>query len=250
MRGRCCGLAGLVAGQVQPDRKRSRPLGGPGRLAVAVWKLGPDWGALIPQAATSTEPSRRPSRICTTPWQVFDGGSAHDSVGGFFFSRRRRGRLDDERPRDFMRSQLFIGSRSAACCPWPSRVRHHRLPRPRDHVDSLGQWALPHRRWPSGKIGLSSPCLGSLVSDLGAALLDGLSVRVQHRSVLLFGWQWGKFVKAGSGPPRSSTHLALSTCSRSPCSSRRWISIRVTEYSVVSARLPCVDLLPILVVAR
>jgi Mn2+/Fe2+ NRAMP family transporter len=160
--------------------------------AVALWQLGPDWGALLHQGVTAHKPADEHwSTYAYYAVALF--GAAMTPYEVFFFSSGgvEEGWSADDIP--VMRANVLIGfplggllSLSIAGCAWlvlgPLNIS----------VDSLGQVGLPVAAG-LGKIGLSVALLGFVAATLGAACETGLSVG--YSITQYFGAQWGKYVR-------------------------------------------------------
>jgi Mn2+/Fe2+ NRAMP family transporter len=160
--------------------------------AVALWQLGPDWGALLHQGVTAHKPADEHwSTYAYYAVALF--GAAMTPYEVFFFSSGgvEEGWSADDIP--VMRANVLIGfplggllSLSIAGCAWLV------LGRLNISVDSLGQVGLPVAAG-LGKIGLSVALLGFVAATLGAACETGLSVG--YSITQYFGAQWGKYVR-------------------------------------------------------
>jgi Mn2+/Fe2+ NRAMP family transporter len=160
--------------------------------AVALWQLGPDWGALLHQGVTAHKPADEHwSTYAYYAVALF--GAAMTPYEVFFFSSGgvEEGWSADDIP--VMRANVLIGfplggllSLSIAGCAWLV------LGRLNISVDSLGQVGLPVAA-ALGKIGLSVALLGFVAATLGAACETGLSVG--YSITQYFGAQWGKYVR-------------------------------------------------------
>jgi len=216
-------------------------------FAVALFKLGPDWGELLHQAT-------RPHPIGHEDWSTYAYfaialfGAAMTPYEVFFFSS---GGVEEKwTRRDLVtaRSNVFVGfplggilSLAIMGCTavlfLPAGIQ----------VGTLGQVTLPVAV-ALGKIGLAIVLIGVFAATFGAALETALSCGytiAQYR-----GWQWGKLVR-----PREASrfHVVMIVCivlamltlltSVDP--------VLVTEYSVVFAAMALpLTYLPILIVAN
>jgi Mn2+/Fe2+ NRAMP family transporter len=161
-------------------------------FGVALWQLGPDWGALLHQGVTAHKPSDQHwSTYAYYAVALF--GAAMTPYEVFFFSSGgvEEGWSSEDIP--VMRANVLIGfplggllSLSIAGCAWlvlgPLNIS----------VDSLGQVGLPIAA-ALGKVGLSIALLGFVAATLGAACETGLSVG--YSITQYFGAQWGKYVR-------------------------------------------------------
>jgi len=216
-------------------------------FGVAVWQLGPDWGALAHQAATFAKPHDEPWTTYAY-YAVALFGAAMTPYEVFFFSSG--GVEDGWTPQDIgiMRANVFIGfplggllSVAIAASAWivlgPLGIS----------VDSLAQVGLPVAV-ALGKVGLAIAIIGFVAATFGAACETGLSVAYSIGQYV--GSQWGKFVK-----PREAMffHLVLLVATLAACAVllTNVDPIMVTEASVVfsAVALP-LTYFPILVVAN
>jgi manganese transport protein len=216
-------------------------------FAVALWKLGPDWGDLMHQA-TNPGPVGHESWATYVYYGIALFGAAMTPYEVFFFSS---GGVEEKwGRRDLVteRSNVFIGfplggllslaiAGCAAVLYLPAGIQ----------VETLGQVTLP-TAVALGKLGLAIVLIGVFAATFGAALETALSCG--YTIAQYFGWQWGKFVK-----PRQASrfHLVMIIC--------LLLSIlvlltavdpvKVTEYSVVFAAMALpLTYLPILIIAN
>jgi Mn2+/Fe2+ NRAMP family transporter len=216
-------------------------------FAVALWRLGPDWGGLWSAAS-------HPAVPVTEDWASYAYygvalfGAAMTPYEVFFFSS---GGIEEHwKPKDLvtMRANVFVGfplggllSLAIAGC-----AAVVLLPRGIE-VETLGGVALPVVV-AVGKIGLAFALLGFFAATFGAACETGLSVG--YSIAQYFGWQWGKFVE----PLRAARFhvVVLLSCIAAVGILLTTVDpVKVTEYSVVfsAVALP-LTYLPILVVAN
>jgi Mn2+/Fe2+ NRAMP family transporter len=216
-------------------------------FAVALWKLGPDWGALATAATHPGIPAQEDGFVYAY-YAIGLFGAAMTPYEVFFFSS---GGIEEgwtARDLGTMRANVFIGfplggllSIAIAACATVVL-----LPRGIE-VDTLGQVGLPVAV-AVGKLGLAFVLLGFFAATFGAACETGLSVG--YSVAQYFGWQWGKFV-----PPlraaRFHTMVLLSCVAAVGVLLTTVDPIMLTEYSVVfrAIALP-LTYLPILVVAN
>ncbi|HJQ04590.1 MAG TPA: divalent metal cation transporter [Nocardioides sp.] len=216
-------------------------------FAVALWQLGPDWGALAHQAATFAKPH---DELWSTYayYAVALFGAAMTPYEVFFFSS---GGVEDkwtDKEIGVMRSNVLIGfplgallSVSIAGSAWlvlgPLGVS----------VDALGQVGLPIAA-ALGKIGLAIALLGFFAATFGAACETGLSVGYSIAQYI--GAQWGKFVRPAEAM-FFHVVIALATLIAAGVLVTGVDPIMVTELSVVfsAVALP-LTYLPILIVAN
>src|SRR3954470_22139053 len=161
-------------------------------FAVAVWQLGPDWGALLHQAVTADKPGDEEwSTYAYYAVALF--GAAMTPYEVFFFSSGGVEEHWDAKELATMRANVLIGfplggalSLSIAASAWlvlgPLDIS----------VDTLGQVALPVAA-ALRKVGLAVAVVGFVAATFGAACETGLSVAYSVGQY--FGAQWGKFVR-------------------------------------------------------
>jgi Mn2+/Fe2+ NRAMP family transporter len=216
-------------------------------FAVALWKLGPDWGDLVHQA-TSPGPIGHETWATYAYYGIALFGAAMTPYEVFFFSS---GGVEEKWGRSDLvteRSNVFIGfplggllslaiAGCAAVLYLPIGVQ----------VETLGQVTLP-AAVAFGKLGLAIVLLGVFAATFGAALETSLSCG--YTIAQYFGWQWGKFVR-----PRQASrfHVVMIIClilsilvlmtAVDP--------VKVTEYSVVFAAVALpLTYLPILIISN
>jgi Mn2+/Fe2+ NRAMP family transporter len=216
-------------------------------FAVALWQLGPDWGALAHEAVTADKPQDE-------SWPVYFYyavalfGAAMTPYEVFFFSS---GGVEERwTPKDLpvMRVNVLVGfplggflsiaiAGSTAVVLGPLGIS----------VDTLGQVALPVTE-SLGKIGLAVVIVGFTAATFGAACETGLSVG--YSVAQYFGAQWGKYVRVQEA---AFFHLVLllATLLAVAVLLTTVDPILVTEFSVVfsAVALP-LTYFPILVVAN
>jgi Mn2+/Fe2+ NRAMP family transporter len=216
-------------------------------FAVALFKLGPDWGELMHQAT-------RPHPIGHETWSTYAYyaialfGAAMTPYEVFFFSS---GGVEEKwTRRDLVtaRTNVFLGfplggllslaiAGCAAVLYLPAGIQ----------VGTLGQVTLPVAV-ALGKLGLAIVLLGVFAATFGAALETALSCGytiAQYR-----GWQWGKFVR-----PREASrfHVVMIVCLVLAVLTLMTAvdPVKVTEYSVVFAAMALpLTYLPILIIAN
>jgi Mn2+/Fe2+ NRAMP family transporter len=216
-------------------------------FAVALWQLGPDWGALGDDMATFAKPGDE----SWTTWAFYAValfGAAMTPYEVFFFSS---GGVEERwTPEDLvtMRANVFVGfplggvlslaiAGSAATVLMPAGIG----------VDALGQVALPVAV-ALGKIGLAVVIVGFVAATFGAACETGLSVG--YSIAQYFGWQWGKYVTTREAA-RFQAMIGVATLAAVAVLLTAVDPIVVTEASVVfsAVALP-LTYFPILVVAN
>lgn len=216
-------------------------------FAVALWQLGPDWGALAHQAVTVDKPG---SESWTT-WAYYAValfGAAMTPYEVFFFSSGGVEERWTEKDLGTMRANVFIGfplggllSLAIAACAavvlQPDGIM----------VDTLGETALPIAE-ALGKVGVAIAVLGFVAATFGAACETGLSVGYSLAQYV--GEQWGKYVR-----PQAAVafHTVLVLCALAAAAVLLTgvDPIAVTEVSVVfsAVALP-LTYFPILVIAN
>lgn len=216
-------------------------------FALAVWKLGPDWGPLVDEAARPAVPA---SEDATTYWfyAVALFGAAMTPYEVFFFSS---GGVEEKwGPSSLrtMRANVFIGFPLGGVLSVAIAAAAAIVLRPQGiEVASLGQVALPVLA-AFGKLGLVLVLIGFFAATFGAACETGLSVG--YSVAQYFGWQWGKFVEPLRAA-RFHTVVLLSCVAGVGILLTTVDPILVTEYSVVFSALALpLTYLPILVVAN
>ncbi|MDU0315397.1 divalent metal cation transporter [Phycicoccus sp. M110.8] len=216
-------------------------------FAVAVWKLGPDWGGLAASAGHPAVPVRE-DVWSYAYYGVALFGAAMTPYEVFFFSS---GGIEEHwKAKDLatMRANVFIGFPLGGLLSLAIAATAATILLPRGiEVDTLGQVSLPVVV-ALGKVGLAFALLGFFAATFGAACETGLSVG--YSIAQYFGWQWGKFVEPLRAA-RFHTVVLLSCVVAIGVLLTTVDPIMVTEYSVVfsAVALP-LTYLPILVVAN
>nr|WP_202885829.1 divalent metal cation transporter [Kribbella sandramycini] len=216
-------------------------------FAVALFKLGPDWGNLLSQA-TSPHPIGSENWATYAYYGIALFGAAMTPYEVFFFTS---GGVEEKwTRRDLVtaRTNVFVGfplggllSLSIMGCAavlfLPAGIQ----------VGTLGQVTLPVAV-ALGKLGLAVVLIGVFAATFGAALETALSCGytiAQYR-----GWQWGKFVR-----PREASrfHVVIIICLVLAMLTLVTAvdPVKVTEYSVVFAAMALpLTYLPILIIAN
>ncbi|MEV4264296.1 divalent metal cation transporter [Kribbella sp. NPDC049584] len=216
-------------------------------FAVALFKLGPDWGQLLHQA-TQLHPTGHEGWATYAYYGIALFGAAMTPYEVFFFSSGGVEEKWTRRDLGTERANVFIGfplggllslaiMGCAAVLFLPAGIQ----------VGTLGQVALPVAV-ALGKIGLAVVLIGMFAATFGAALETALSCGytiAQYR-----GWQWGKFVR-----PREASrfHVIIIVCLVLAVLTLLTAvdPVKVTEYSVVFAAMALpLTYLPILIVAN
>ncbi len=216
-------------------------------FAVALWQLGPDWGALAHQAVTADKPADEE----WTTWAYYAValfGAAMTPYEVFFFSSGGVEERWTAKDLGTMRANVFIGfplggllslaiAGSAATVLQPHGIM----------VDTLGETALPVAE-ALGKVGVAIAVLGFVAATFGAACETGLSVGYSLAQYV--GEQWGKYVRPQAAVA-FHTVLVLCTLAAAAVLLTGVDPIAVTEASVVfsAVALP-LTYFPILVIAN
>jgi Mn2+/Fe2+ NRAMP family transporter len=216
-------------------------------FAVAVWKLGPDWGSLAHAALHPVVPDGEGH---PTYWYYAIGlfGAAMTPYEVFFFSS---GAVEEKWTRKDLfteRLNVFVGfplggllSLAIAACTFlvllPAGVE----------VSGLDQVALPVVL-ATGKVGFAFIIVGFVAATFGAALETALSTGYSIAQYL--GWSWGKSLRPVRAA-RFHTVVLVSIILGSMLILTTVDPIMVTEYSIVfsAVALP-LTYFPILVVAN
>jgi Mn2+/Fe2+ NRAMP family transporter len=216
-------------------------------FAVAVWKLGPDYGALWHQGVTAAKPADEHWRTYAY-YAVALFGAAMTPYEVFFFSSG--GVEEGWTPKDIpiMRANVFVGFPLGGLLSLAIAASAYLTLGPLEiSVDTLGQVGLPVAV-ALGKLGLAVALIGFVAATFGAACETGLSVG--YSIAQYFGAQWGKYVRA---PEAALFHLILllATLVSTAILMTRVDPILVTEMSVVFSALALpLTYFPILVVAN
>jgi Mn2+/Fe2+ NRAMP family transporter len=205
-------------------------------FAVTVWKLGPDWGALLSDAAHPSVPGGE------TPFAyAFFGiglfGAAMTPYEVFFFSS---GAVEEHwtlRDLALNRANVYIGFPLGGFLSLALMASAHLvLGPPGIEVDTLSQVTLPAVAI-VGRLGLAAVLLGVFAATFGAALETSLSAGYTIAQYL--GWEWGKHLR-----PREASRfhlvLLLSILGALVFALLGPDPVKVTEYSIVlsAAALP------------
>ena len=216
-------------------------------IAVAVWRLHPDWGGLFHAAANPAPPP-------TESWPTYAFfaiallGAAMTPYEVIFFSS---GAVEEGWTRsDLMvnRANVYLGFPLGAVLSLAIMASAALVLKPLGIAgDHLSQMALPVSL-ALGKTGLAILYLGMFAAIFSAALETALSSG--YTIAQYFGWQWGKFVRPGQAP-RFHLVVILSMLLAVGLALTTLDPIKVTEYSIVlaAAALP-LTYFPILIVAN
>jgi Mn2+/Fe2+ NRAMP family transporter len=216
-------------------------------FTVAVWKLGPDWGALAHDALHPVVPDGQGH---PTYWYYAIAlfGAAMTPYEVFFFSSGAVEEGWTKKDLALERLNVYIGfplggllslaiAASTFLVFFPLGVE----------VDHLDQVALPVVL-AAGKVGLAFVIVGFVAATFGAALETALSTGYSLAQYL--GWSWGKHL-APSRAARFHAFVLLAIVGGSMLVLTTLDPIMVTEYSIVfsAVALP-LTYFPILVVAN
>jgi len=161
-------------------------------MAVALWRLSPDWGALWHDAAHPAVPSGEghPTYLY---WSIALFGAAMTPYEVFFFSS---GAVEEHwTRRDLLlnKANVFIGFPLGGVLSLALMGLTATVFEPVGvSVDHLSQAALP-TSVALGKVGLALVIVGFFAATFGAALETALSCG--YTMSQYFGWQWGKLVR-------------------------------------------------------
>jgi Mn2+/Fe2+ NRAMP family transporter len=215
--------------------------------AVALWRLDPDWGRLLSDAAHPGPPATE-----SWPTYLFFAvallGAAMTPYEVFFFSS---GAVEEHwTRRDLMvnRANVYLGFPLGGLLSLAIMAGAAVVLKPRGiSADHLSQMALPVAVG-LGKVGLAILYVGMFAAIFSAALETALSAGYTVAQYL--GWQWGKYVR-----PREASRFHLVVLVSIVASLGLVLTtidpIKLTEYSIVlsAAALP-LTYFPILVVAN
>jgi Mn2+/Fe2+ NRAMP family transporter len=216
-------------------------------FAVALFLLGPDWGALVDQAVAPHVP---PGETAPTYWYYAIAlfGAAMTPYEVFFFSS---GAVEEGwTSKDLSQSRVNVlvgfplgGLLSLAIAGCAAVVL---LPQAIE-VSSLSQIVLPVAE-AGGKLALAVVIVGLVAATFGAALETTLSGGYTLAQYL--GWSWGKFRRPAQAA-RFHVTMAVTLLIGVGVLMTGVDPVRLTEYSVVfsAVALP-LTYLPILVVAN
>jgi Mn2+/Fe2+ NRAMP family transporter len=216
-------------------------------FGVAVWKLGPDYGALLQSAKPLTVPTGEglPTYFY---FAIALFGAAMTPYEVFFFSS---GAVEEHWTRkdlNLNRANAYIGFVLGGVLSLFIMASTTIELNPRGiSVDHLSQVALP-TVLALGKLGLALVLTGVFAATFGAALETALSAG--YTVSQYFGWQWGKFVRPVEAP-RFHLVALLSIGLGAMFALTTVDPVKVTEYSIVlsAAALP-LTYFPILVIAN
>lgn len=216
-------------------------------FAVAVWQLGPDWGALWHQASGPNLPT--PEGLPTYfYYAVAIFGATMTPYEVFFFSSGGVEEQWTEKDLPMMRANVLIGFPLGAILSASIMAAGTLVLLPASiQVDTLSQTVLPVSE-ALGRLGLAVVLLGIFAATFGAACETGLSVGYSISQY--FGWQWGKYVEPLHAA-RFHTVLLVLCIFGAGLLLTTVDPIMVTEYSVIFSALALpLTYLPILIVAN
>jgi Mn2+/Fe2+ NRAMP family transporter len=216
-------------------------------LAVALWKLGPDWSGLFDSARHPAVPSGegRPTYFF---YAIALFGAAMTPYEVFFFSSGAVEERWSRRDLVLNKTNVFIGFPIGGLLSLALMALTATVFAPAgigpDHLSTV---ALPVSM-ALGKIGLALVILGFFAATFGAALETGLSAGYTVAQYL--GWPWGKRL-APRAAARFHLVVLLSILAAVMFGLTAVDPIKVTEYSIVlsAAALP-LTYVPILLVAN
>jgi Mn2+/Fe2+ NRAMP family transporter len=216
-------------------------------VAVALWRLHPDWGGLLHGATHPAVPKGEGH-----PSYLYFGvallGAAMTPYEVFFFSS---GAVEEGWTRADLvlnRLNVYIGFPLGGLLSLALMVGATLFLEPRGiEPGHLSQAALP-TVLVLGKLGLAMLLLGFFAATFGAALETSLSCG--YTIAQYFGFQWGKFVRPADAP-RFHLVVLLSIVFGAGLVLTTLDPVKITEYSIVlsAAALP-LTYFPILLVAN
>jgi Mn2+/Fe2+ NRAMP family transporter len=216
-------------------------------IAVAVWRLHPDWGNLLHAVSHPAKPATEDwAHYCFFAIALL--GAAMTPYEVFFFSS---GAVEDGWTRKDLnvnRANVYLGFPLGGVLSLAIMASAALVLRPRGiTAGHLSQIALPVALT-VGRVGVAILLLGMFAAIFSAALETALSAG--YTVSQFFGWQWGTYVR-----PREAArfHLVvlLSIVFAVGLALTTLDPIKITEYSIVlaAAALP-LTYFPILVVAN
>jgi manganese transport protein len=216
-------------------------------MAVALWRLGPDWSELWRGATQPTVPGGE-GHPTYFYWAIALFGAAMTPYEVFFFSSGAVEEHWSDNDLALNKANVFVGFPLGGLLSLALMGLTATLFQPASiTVDHLSQAALPVSM-ALGKIGLALVLVGFFAATFGAALETALSCG--YTVSQYFGWQWGKLVRPSEA---ARFHLlVLVTIAVGVLVGLTAVDpIKVTEYSIVlsAAALP-LTYLPILLVAN
>jgi Mn2+/Fe2+ NRAMP family transporter len=218
-----------------------------GVVVVALWKLGPDWGALADEALSPRIASDE-SGIAYAFFAIALLGAVMMPYQVFFFSS---GAVEEGwSTKDLMveRANVYIGFPLGGLLSLAIMASTSVVLKPRGiSADTLGHVTLPVGLG-LGKIAVAILLVGMFAAIFSAAIETSMSAG--YTVSQFFGWQWGKYVRPGEA---ALFHVAViaSILLAIALAFTTLDPIKVTEYSIVmsAAALP-LTYFPILVLAN
>lgn len=216
-------------------------------LAVALWRLEPDWGGLFDTARQPTVPhgEGHPTYLY---YAIALFGAAMTPYEVFFFSSGAVEESWNRRDLVLNKANVFIGFPLGGLLSLALMGLTATVFAPAGiEPDHLGTVALPVSL-ALGKIGLALVIIGFFAATFGAALETGLSSG--YTIAQYFGWPWGKRL-APREAPRFHLVVLIAVLAAVLFGLTAVDPIKVTEYSIVlsAAALP-LTYTPILIVAN
>ena len=216
-------------------------------FAVALWKLGPDWGDVLHQATHPIVPSGE-GHPTYFYYAIALFGTAMSPYEVFFFSS---GAVEEKWTRQDLvteRTNVFIGFPLGGLLTLAIMGCAALVLKPLGvGVGHLSQVGVPVAL-AVGKIGIAFALVGFVAATFGAALETALSSG--YTAAQYFGWQWGKFVRPKDAS-RFHALIIFTLLGGALLGLTTLDPIKVTEYSIVfsAAALP-LTYFPILVIAN
>jgi manganese transport protein len=218
-----------------------------GVVALALWRMGPDWGALIDGALNPSAPS---SESPASYWffAIALLGAAMTPYEVFFFSSGAVEEGWTRRDLNLNRANVYLGFPLGGLLSLAIMASTAVVLRPRGiSADTLGHVTLPVGLG-LGKVAVALLLIGMFAAIFSAAIETSMSAG--YTVSQFFGWQWGKYVR-----PREAALFHLVVIGAIVLAVLTGLTtldpIQVTEYSIVlsAAALP-LTYIPILIVAN
>jgi Mn2+/Fe2+ NRAMP family transporter len=216
-------------------------------FAVALWRLGPDWGHLIHLATHPSVPDGegRPTYLY---YGIALFGAAMTPYEVFFFSS---GAVEEKwSKKDLMieRANVYIGFPLGGVLSLSIMAGTALVLGPLgigvDHLSQVGMPVVVSM----GKLGIAFLLVGFFAATFGAALETALSGG--YTIAQFFGWQWGKFVKPKEAA-RFHLFVLLTLLAAAGLALTTLDPIKLTEYSIVFSAIALpLTYFPILVIAN
>jgi manganese transport protein len=216
-------------------------------IAVALWRIGPDWGSLL-QGATSPSVPSDEGLATYAFFAIALLGAAMTPYEVFFFSS---GAVEDGWSKEDLnlnRANVFLGFPLGGLLSLAIMASTAVVLRPRGiTAETLGHVTLPVGLG-LGRVGVGILLIGMFAAIFSAAIETALSAG--YTVSQFFGWQWGKYVRPKEA---SSFHLIViaAIVGATAIGFTALDPVKITEYSIVlsAAALP-LTYFPILVVAN